>query len=156
MNSIGFSSPFQEIQRAFQRQPTLCFWAGRAKALFSTLQFVPLKVRVGLVVSQTCILTEGYKVLIKIQIPRALLRLHCLKFQRWLGALGYLHASQTTVEGTPRGAENLVPASSDIQWISTELREAVCLLWAGLGCGGTENGGGEDRYLVCKDVAGCG
>lgn len=26
----------------------------------------------------------------------------------------------------------------------------------GLGCGGSENGGGGDRYLICKDVAGCG
>lgn len=50
----------------------------------------------------------------------------------------------------------MVSASSDIQRMSTESREAVCLLWAELGCGGTENGGGEDRYLVCKDVAGCG
>ena len=50
----------------------------------------------------------------------------------------------------------MVSGSSDIQWMSTESREAVCLLWAELGCGGTENGGGEDRYLVCKDVAGCG
>ena len=82
------------------------------------------------------------------------LQCSCLKNPRdggaWWAAVYGVAQSRTRLKRLSSSS------TSDIQWMSSYSREAVCLLWAGLGCGGTENGGGEDRYLVCKDVAGCG
>lgn len=55
---------------------------------------------------------------------------------------------------TLQGAENVASWGSDVQGMAAASREPVS--FSGLGCGGTEKGGGEDHYLVCKDAAGCG
>lgn len=108
-------------------------------------------------VSQTSALIEGCRVLVKNADSQAttLAPLSQILEMAW-GLWAINTCPRRLWRRTPQGAENLASSNPDVQWMSTELRETVCLLWAGLGCGGTENGGGENHYLVCKDVAGCG